>query len=96
MQVLDRRKHGKSPKNCHVLDVPEKYLRVRKDDSAEWVAGRGLPEPEDRKLLREFEWRFPRSLELPCESVKSYPVDKFADEAAWGSEDELDLACILI
>jgi hypothetical protein len=74
-----------------VLDIPAKYLCARKDGTSEWVAGRELPEPEDRKLIREFEWRFPCSQELPCESVKAYPVEKFADEANWISEDELDL-----
>jgi hypothetical protein len=91
VQVLDRRKHGRAPKNCHVLDIPAKYLCVRKDGTTEWVPGRSLSEPEDRRLLREFEWRFPRSIELPCESVKSYPLEKYADEAGWVSEDELDI-----
>lgn len=34
---------------------------------------------------------FPRSNSLPCKSVESYPVDQYADEAAWEFEDELDL-----
>jgi hypothetical protein len=91
VQILDRRRHGRAPKNCHVLDIPAKYLVVCKDGTTEWVAGHNLPEPEARKLIREFEWRFPRSNELPCASVRSYPIEKFANEASWISEDELDL-----
>jgi hypothetical protein len=91
VQVLDRRKHGRAPKNCHVLDIPAKYLCVRKDGTTEWVPGRDLPEPEDRRLLKEFEWRFPRSKELPCESVKSYSVEKYSTESGWVSDDELDV-----
>jgi hypothetical protein len=64
---------------------------VRRDGTTEWVPGRNLTEPEDLKLLREFEWRFPRSVRLPCDPVSSYPVEKYSDEAAWISEDELDL-----
>lgn len=91
VQVLDRKKHGRAPKGCHVLDIPAKYLCVRKDGTTEWVPGRELPEPEDRRLLKEFEWRFPRSEQLPCESVKYYSVEKYAKEDSWVSDDELDL-----
>jgi hypothetical protein len=91
VQVLDRKKYGRAPKNCHILDIPAQYLCVRKDGSTEWVPGRLLTEPEDLKLLKEFEWRFPRSKKLPCDSVTAYPVEKYADEAAWVSDDELDI-----
>jgi hypothetical protein len=67
VQVLDRKKCGRAPKNCHILDIPAQYLCVRKDGSSEWVPGRLLSEPEDLKL-KEFEWRFPRSKKLPCDS----------------------------
>jgi Integrase core domain len=36
VQVLDRRKHGRAPKNCHVLDIPAKYLCVRNDGTTEY------------------------------------------------------------
>jgi hypothetical protein len=91
VQVLDRKKYKRAPKNCHVLDIPAQYLCVRRDGSTEWIPGRRLTEPQDRRLLREFEWRFPRSYKLPCDSVSSYSVEKYSDEAAWVSEDELDL-----
>jgi transposase InsO family protein len=91
VQVLDRKKYGRAPKNCHVLDIPAQFLCVRKDGTTEWVAGKDLSEPEDKRLLREFEWRFPRSTKLPCESVRCYAVEKYSDEAAWLSDDELDL-----
>jgi hypothetical protein len=47
-------------------------------------------EPGNLKLLKEFEWRFPRS-SLPCDPVLKYPVEKYSDEASWVSEDVLDL-----
>jgi hypothetical protein len=59
--------------------------------STEWVPGRPLTEPEDLKLLREFEWRFPRSKELECDSVSKYALEKYADERERVSEDELDI-----
>jgi hypothetical protein len=90
-QVLDRKKYGRCPRNIHVLDIPAQYLCVRTDGTTEWVPGRSLTEPEDLKLLREFEWRFPRSAKLPCDSVSEYPIEKYSDEKAWVSEDELDL-----
>jgi hypothetical protein len=55
------------------------------------VSGRNLAEPDDLKLLRAFKWRFPRSVRLPCDPVSAYPVEKYSDEAAWISEDYLDL-----
>jgi hypothetical protein len=91
VQVLDRKKFGRCPKNAHVLDIPAQYLCVRKDGTTEWVPGRSLTEPEDLKLLREFEWRFPRSKELPCDAVSKYALEKYADEREWVSEDELDI-----
>ena len=41
--------------------------------------------------MKKFEWRFPRSENLPCESVIRYNPERYADEAAWVSDDELDL-----
>jgi hypothetical protein len=31
------------------------------------------------------------SKELPCESVKSYSVEKYSTESGWVSDDELDV-----
>jgi hypothetical protein len=91
VQVLDRKRCKRAPKNCHLLDIPAQYLCVRSDGTTEWFPGRLLTEPEDAKLLRDFEWRFPRSNDLPCNPVSAYPVEKYSDEAAWISDDELDL-----
>jgi hypothetical protein len=33
LPVLDRTRHGRASRNCHVLDIPAKYLCVRKDGS---------------------------------------------------------------
>jgi hypothetical protein len=48
-------------------------------------------EPEDERLLKEFEWRFPRSDKLPCNPVADYPVKEYSQEGGWVSDDELDL-----
>jgi hypothetical protein len=91
VQVLDRKKFGRCPKNVHVLDIPAQYLCVRKDGTTKWVPGRSLTEPEDLKLLRKHEWRFTRSKTLPCDFVSQYPLEKYADERERVSEDELDI-----
>ena len=41
--------------------------------------------------MKKFEWRFPRSDALPCESVSRYNPERYADEHEWVSDDELDL-----
>ena len=41
--------------------------------------------------MKKFEWRFPRSEQLPCESVNRYNPERDADEDAWVSDDELHL-----
>jgi hypothetical protein len=62
VQVLDCKKHGRAPKNCHILDIPAQYSFVRKDGSIKWEAeGCLLTEPEDLKLQRKFEWRCPEA-----------------------------------
>jgi hypothetical protein len=91
VQVLDRKRYKRAPKNCRVLDIPAQYLCVRRDGSTEWIPGRRLTEPQDRRLRREFEWRFPRSNMLPCDCVRSYSVEKYSVESNWVSEDELDI-----
>jgi hypothetical protein len=91
VQVLDRKKYRRAPRNCHVLDIPAQYLCVRRDGSTEWIPQRLLNEPADEKLLKEFEWRFPRSDKLPCNPVADYPVELYTQEGGWGSDDELDI-----
>jgi hypothetical protein len=70
VQPLDRRRHGRALKNRHVLDTPAMYLYmcVHKDGATEWVPGRPLFKPKDRRLSRAWtrqllrEWRFRREL----------------------------------
>jgi hypothetical protein len=50
-----------------------------------------LNEPEAERLLKEFEWRFPRSAKLPCSLVADYPVEKGNREDGQASDDEVDL-----
>lgn len=91
VQVLDRKTYGRVPKTGHVLDIPAQYLCVRRVGAPEWIQGRHLREPEEQALVKKFEWRFPRSSKLPCESVNRYNPERFEDEDAWVSDDELDL-----
>ena len=91
VQVLDRKTYGPVPRNVHVLDIPAQYLCVRRVGPPEWIRGIYLKEPEEQALVKKFEWRFPRSEKLPCESVIRYNPERYADEAAWVSDDELDL-----
>ena len=74
-----------------VLDIPAQYLCVRRVGPPEWIRGRFLKEPEEQALVKKFEWRFPRSEKLPCESVNRYNPERYADEDAWVSDDQLDL-----
>lgn len=91
VQVLDRKTYGRVPKTGHVLDIPAQYLCARRVGPLEWIQGRHLREPEEQALVKKFEWRFPRSAKLPCESVNLYKPERYEDEAAWVSDDELDL-----
>ena len=56
-----------------------------------WIQARYLREPEELALVKKFEWRFPRSDALPCESVNRCNPERYADEHEWVSDDELDL-----
>jgi hypothetical protein len=90
VQVLTKT-YGRVPKSGHVLDIPAQYLCARRVGPPEWIQGRHLREPEEQALVKKFEWRFPRSTKLPCESVSRYNPERHEDEAAWVSDDELDL-----
>jgi hypothetical protein len=79
------------PKSGHVLDIPAQYLCARRVCPPDWIQGRHLREPEEQALVKKFEWRFPRSIKLPCESVTFYSPERYEDEAACVSDDELDL-----
>jgi hypothetical protein len=87
VHVLDRKMFDSCPKKSHVLDIPAQYLCERKDGTTAWA----VSEPEDLKLLREFEWRFSRSKKLPCESVSENPMEQYSDEREWLPEDKLDI-----
>ena len=91
VQVLDRKTFGPVPKNVHVLDIPTQYLCVRRVGPPEWIRGSFLKELQEQALVKKFEWRFPRSEKLPCQSVQRYNPERYADEDAWNSDDELDL-----
>ena len=44
--------------------------------------------------MKKFEWSFPRSEALPCESVSAHPTDRHAapdDREDEESDDEVDL-----
>jgi hypothetical protein len=91
VQVLDRKTYGRVPKSGHVLDIPAQYLCASRVGPPEWIQGRHLREPEELALVKKFEWRFPRSTKLPCESVNRYNPERYEDAAAWVSDGELDL-----
>jgi hypothetical protein len=61
VQMLDRKSYARLPKGVHILDIPAQYLSVWKSGAQEWVQGRHLKKPEELALVKEFEWRFPRS-----------------------------------
>jgi hypothetical protein len=91
VQVLDRKKVGVIPRRLSsYLDIPAKYLVVRKDGSMEWRKGSQLTSPEERSLVKNFEFRFKRTKALPCNQVKDYDVSLAEGDPM--SEDELDLA----
>jgi hypothetical protein len=90
VQVLDRKKIGRPPKRiASHLDIPAQYLVVHKDGSMEWVRGSHLKTGVEKRLVKDFEFRFKRTDKLPCNPVKDYPV-RLAEEDA-RSDDELDI-----
>ena len=91
VQILDRKRHGRAPRSAQPLDIPAKYLVVRVDGTLEWVPLSHLHEDDDLALVKKFEWRFPRSVERPCEPVSAYDISRYATEDPWESDDEVDL-----
>ena len=91
VQVLDRRKHGPAPRNAEPLDIPAKYLVVRADGSTEWLPLSHLTEDEERLLIKKFEYRFPRSADLPCAPVSAYPPEDRIDDEDVESDDEINV-----
>ena len=91
IQVLDRKKFGRAPRGAEPLDIPARYLVVRVDGTTEWVPHNCLREDDERELVKKFEYRFPRSVALPCESVSAYPAADRIDDEDVESDDEVNV-----
>ena len=75
IQILDRRRYGRSPRDLQsLLDIPSQYLIVRKNGSTilMWQPQSALQAPEEQLLIKDFEKKFPRSRDRPCEPVSAY------------------------
>jgi RNase H-like domain found in reverse transcriptase/Integrase zinc binding domain/Reverse transcriptase (RNA-dependent DNA polymerase)/Integrase core domain len=101
VQLLDRKPYGRRPRGlASYLDIPCTYFVVRKDQSTDWVRNHTLTEPNEVQLVKQFEKRFPRSEELPCNPVRDYEAvldvhelnKRIANLEAGVSDDELDIA----
>ena len=94
VQVLDRKRCGRAPANASPHDRPAAYFVVRVDSSSEWIPLHRIIDEDEKLLVKEFEWRFPRSEALPCKLVSAYPTDRYAtpdDREDEESDDEVDL-----
>jgi hypothetical protein len=92
VQVLDRsRLPGRVRTVDDPLDIPCRYLVLRRSGDTEWLRSSAsvLEEPVVAALVRDFELRFPRSSRLPCNSVANYPRDIVDDD--YESPDEFPL-----
>jgi hypothetical protein len=90
VQVLDRKKIRRPPKNISSLfDIPAQYLVVYRNGATAWVRGSHLRSPEEKRMVKQFEFRFQRTNNLPCNQVKDYPVR--LDEENPVSDDELEI-----
>lgn len=91
IQVLDRRRYGRTPAGfSSLLDIPAKYLIVRKDGSMLWQPQSALQAPEELLLIKHFEKKFPRDRERPCDPISSY-IEEPTAEQDLDSDDEVDL-----
>lgn len=91
IQVLDRRRHGRTPQEIDsLLDIPARYLVVRKDGSTLWQPQSALQAPEELTLIKRFEVKFPRSTDRPCEPVSAYITEETPEHEV-ESDDEVDL-----
>ena len=91
VQVLDRKRYGRAPRSAEPLDIPAQYLVVRVDGTTEWVPHNRLNEDEERELVKKFEYRFPRSITQPCDSVSAYPAADRIDDEGVESDDEVNV-----
>ena len=80
VNVLDRNRYGRASRSAKALDIPAQYLAVRVDGTTEWIPHKCLNEDEERELVKEFEYRFPRSITQPCDSVSAYPAADRIDD----------------
>ena len=91
MRILDRRLHGRTPRDLQShLDSLAQYLVVRKDGTTVWLPQSALQEPVEKRMIKEFEMKFPRSDAKPCEPVSAY-IAKETPEAELDSDNEADL-----
>lgn len=91
VQIVDRRRHGRTPQELDsLLDIPAQYLVVRKDGSIVWQPQSALQAPEELQLIKKFEKTFPRSQQKKCDPVASY-ITEATPEHEVDSDDEVDL-----
>ena len=91
VQVLDRKRYGRAPRSAEPLDIPAQYPVVRVDGTTEWVPHNRLNEGDERELVKKFEYRFPRSITQPCDSVSAYPAADRIDDEDVESDDEVNV-----
>jgi hypothetical protein len=84
LQMLVRKPYG----SCH---IPCSYFVVRNDQSTEWVRNSTLTTAPELQSVTDFEKRFRRSKDLPCNSLKDYNVALLYNLEQGVSEDELDI-----
>jgi hypothetical protein len=84
LQMLDRKPDGR-------CQIPCSYSVVRNDQSTEWVRNSTLTTAPELQSVNDFENRFRRSEDLPCNSVKDYDVAMLHNLEQGVSEDKLDI-----
>ena len=92
VQVLDCKRYGRAPRSAEPLDIPARYVVVCVDGTTEWVPQNLLNEDEERTLVKNFEYRCPRSITQPCDSVPAYPAADRIDNEDVESDDEVNVS----
>jgi hypothetical protein len=93
IQILDRKRYGQQPPNPPSLLLnPAQYLLVRRNGATGWVKGSLLISEAEIALRRDFELRYPRTFDLPCNQLKDYPNGGHLPETPGDeSDDEVPL-----
>jgi hypothetical protein len=74
IQVLDRKRFGRSPANpANLLDIPAQYLVVRQSGSTEWIRQSFLADPESVRLVARLQMLFPRDSRRRCDPISNHP-----------------------